>query len=173
MKPNHTWHSQLLMPGILMCVAVLTGTKTSAQKNNILQEGDVRAHWTDPSTGLMWTGRDNGSNISWSHAVKYCRDLNFAGYSGWRLPSINELEGIYDDSGFKTPHPEGVVPALAGKPKGGLLTTGVREWSSNRVLDDRGHNTGLAWEYDFSHGDRWKDPVGYSNQLRALCVRPS
>jgi hypothetical protein len=154
-----------------MCLAVLlTGTETFAQEKASFQEADVRAHWTDPSTGLMWTGRDNGSNISWSHAAKYCRDLSFAGYSGWRLPSIEELEQIYDGSGFKAPH---AVLGLAGRPKGDLLTTGVREWSSNRVLDDRGHKTGFAWEFDFSHGDRWKDPVGYSNQLRALCVRPS
>jgi hypothetical protein len=89
------------------------------------------------------------------------------------LPSIDELEGIYDDSGFKAAHAEGVVIGLAGKPKGSLLTTGVREWSSNRVLDDRGHKTGIAWEFDFSHGQRWKDNAGYSNQLRAVCVRPT
>jgi hypothetical protein len=62
---------------------------------------------------------------------------------------------------------------LAGKAKGGLFLTGAREWSSNRVLDDRGHSTGYAWEYDFPHGRRWKDPHGYTGNLRALCVRSS
>jgi len=63
-----------------------------------------------------------------------------------------------------------VNPILAGRAKGVLLLTGAREWSSSRVLDDHGHNTGYAWEYDFPHGRRWKDPLGYTGNLRALCV---
>jgi hypothetical protein len=42
------------------------------------------------------------------------------------------------------------------------------------VLDDRGHRTGIAWQYDFPHGERWRfDPIGYTGNLRALCVRSS
>jgi hypothetical protein len=131
----------------------------------------MRAPWVDPSTRLMWTGQDNGRDITWSHSLAYCLDLRLAGYSDWRLPTVDELEGIYDDSGFNAQHPNGVVIGLAGKAKGGLLTTGAREWSSDRVLDDRGHKSGLAWEFDFPHGGRWKDPTGYYGQLRAVCVR--
>jgi len=138
------------------------------------QETQVREYWTDPSTGLMWTAKDNGNDIKWGNAMKYCQNLSLAGYSDWRLPSIEELEGIYDDSGFNAPHPKDVVLALAGRAKGGLLLTGAREWSSSRTLDDRGHRTGIAWQYDFPHGMRWRyDPIGYTNNLRALCVRGS
>lgn len=119
----------------------------------------------------MWAARDNGADIAWGKAIKYCsnlRNLRLAGYSDWRLPTVDELGGIYDGSGFINPH-----AALAGRAKGGLLLTGAREWSSNRVPDDRGHSTGYAWEYDFPHGRRWKDPPGYTGNLRALCVRLS
>lgn len=59
----------------------------------------VRGYWVDPSTGLMWAGRDNfGRNMNWHQADKYCRDLQLAGYRDWRLPQTNELEGIYDRS---------------------------------------------------------------------------
>jgi hypothetical protein len=128
-------------------------------------------HWIDSSTGLIWAVRDNGEDVTWGKAIKYCQKLSLAGYSDWRLPSIDELQAIYDDSGFTAPHPKDSMPALAGKAKGGLLLTGNREWSSSRVRDDRGHRTGYAWQFDFPHGRRWKDPIGYNANLRALCVR--
>jgi hypothetical protein len=104
--------------------------------------------------------------------VKYCQKLSLAGHSDWRLPSIDELQNIYDGSGFTAAASNGAVPVLAGRAKGGLLLTGAREWSSSRVLNDRGHRTGIAWQYDFLHGKRSRfDPIGYTGSLRALCVR--
>ena|ERR1051326_4034168 len=55
-------------------------------------------YWIDPSTGLMWAGKDNGKDVNWHKAMKYCRDLRLAGYSDWRLATLGELEGIYDKS---------------------------------------------------------------------------
>ncbi len=152
-------------------VNILAGAQSSVQDRSSAQETLARGYWVDSSTGLIWAANDNGKDVTWGSALKYCRNLSLAGYYDWRLPSIDELQGIYDHSGFPAPHPKDVVPVLAGKGKGGLLLTGAREWSSNRVLDDRGHRTGYAWEYDFPHGKRWKDPLGYTGSLRALCVR--
>ena len=155
-------------------LAFLLLSSSIAMMGQQAQETQARGYWVDPSTGLMWSARDNGKDVTWGNALKYCRNLSLAGYSDWRLPSIDELQGIYDDSGFTAPHPKDVVLVLAGKAKGGLLLTGAREWSSNRVLDDRGHRTGIAWQYDFPHGMRWRyDPLGYASSLRALCVRDS
>ena len=50
----------------------------------------------DRATKLMWPRQDSGSEISLSDAVNYCTNLNLAGFSGWRLPTYNELETIYD-----------------------------------------------------------------------------
>ena len=161
---------------ILICLSIITaicGAQSPANDRADAQETQTRVYWIDPSTGLMWTAKDNGDDITWGKAMKYCRNLSLAGYSDWRLPSVDELERIYDGSGFTAPHPKDVIPILAGRANGGLLLTGAREWSSSRVLDDRGHNTGYAWEYDFPHGRRWKDPLGYTGSLRALCVRGS
>jgi hypothetical protein len=52
--------------------------------------------WTDPATSLMWTMRDNGSNVNWSEATLYCQTLSLGGRAVWRLPNIDELQGIYD-----------------------------------------------------------------------------
>jgi hypothetical protein len=157
---------------VLFFVAtIVAGTQSSVQGQSPAQETLARGYWSDPSTGLMWTAKDNGRDVTWGKAVKYCQNLSLAGYSDWRLPSIDELQGIYDGTGFSAPHSQGSTIVLAGSAKGGLLLTGAREWSNSRVLDDRGHNTGFAWQYDYPHGRRWKDPLGYTGSLRALCVR--
>lgn len=158
----------------LSVVTVICGAQSPTNERVSGQETQARGYWIDPSTGLMWTAKDNGYDITWGKAMKYCRNLSLAGYSDWRLPSINELQGIYDGSGFTAPHPKNLMPVLAGRAKGGLLLTGAREWSSSRVLDDRGRRTGYAWQFDFPHGKRWRyDPLGYNGSLRALCVRGS
>ena len=52
----------------------------------------------DPATKLMWPRQDNGSNVNWNQANAYCQSLNLGGYSGWRLPSWDELATIYDQT---------------------------------------------------------------------------
>ena len=47
---------------------------------------------------LMW---QDGADIfegDWDEAKRYCENLNFAGYLGWRLPNRLELLTIADDS---------------------------------------------------------------------------
>ena len=52
----------------------------------------------DTRTKLMWTAKDNGSDITWNNAVRYCDGLNLGGYRNWRLPTIKELEGLLRDN---------------------------------------------------------------------------
>ena len=49
-----------------------------------------------PYTNLMWTIQDNGNDIIWPEAEKYCKRLTLAGLSDWELPTIDELEKLYD-----------------------------------------------------------------------------
>ncbi len=56
----------------------------------------------DNVTGLMWasdsngTGCFNGQSATWTEAIAYCDDLDFAGYTDWRLPNIRELISLVD-----------------------------------------------------------------------------
>jgi hypothetical protein len=157
-------------------VAALAGNKAQAQEDRgLAQETQVRGYWVDPATGLMWAGRDNGKDVSWHKAMKYCRDLRLAGYSDWRLATLGELKGIYDKSD------EG--PGLAGSPKepraftwhvkGGLFLTG-NQWSSAQLGDDRGHPSGYASRFDFNEGRVFNgDELWFSTNKRALCLRGS
>jgi hypothetical protein len=61
--------------------------QSSPKDAELAQETQARGYWTDPSTGLIWAGKDNGKEVNWHQATKYCRDLRLAGYSDWRLVS--------------------------------------------------------------------------------------
>lgn len=109
--------------------------------------------WTDPSTRLMWAAQDNGKNVTWPQANEYCSHLQLAGYSNWRLPSVNELAGIYDE----TQNVNGWFI------KGGIRVTGG-EWSNEAHGSD--HQL-------FTFHNVKKDPIRVIYSRRALCVRPS
>ena len=89
------WQAQVV-PILLSIVAMIAGAQSSTGNRGLAQETQARGYWVDPSTGLMWAGKDNGIDVSWKNAVKYCRGLRLAGYTDWRLASLGELEGIYD-----------------------------------------------------------------------------
>jgi len=50
----------------------------------------------DTRTNLMWAAKDNGSNINWVNARSYCENYRGGGYTDWRMPTQNELAGLYD-----------------------------------------------------------------------------
>lgn len=52
----------------------------------------------DTWTNLMWAAKDNGGNINWAIAKSYCKNYRGGGYSDWRMPTQNELAGLYDQS---------------------------------------------------------------------------
>jgi len=52
---------------------------------------------TDDKTGLQW--QDNEvKEMNWQDAIEYCEKLELGGYADWRLPNINELGSIADDT---------------------------------------------------------------------------
>jgi hypothetical protein len=50
----------------------------------------------DTRTNLMWAAKDNGRNINWEDAKSYCENYRGGGYTDWRMPTQNELVGLYD-----------------------------------------------------------------------------
>ena len=51
----------------------------------------------DSDTNLMWQ-KTYVSGKSWKGALSYCENLEYAGYSDWRLPNRNELLSLVDYS---------------------------------------------------------------------------
>ena len=164
---------------LLSAAAIQTSAQSAPHGQGGAQETQARGFWTDPSTGLMWAGQDNGKDVSWKKAMKYCRDLRLSGYSDWRLATLSELEGIYD----KNANAPGLA-RLGGPAKGSDFTWHVKgnlfltgdEWSSERIKDDRGHPSCYVWYFDFNEGRPNNDPTGFPypfTNRRALCVRGS
>ena len=100
--------------------------------------------WTDPATGLMWTATDNGSDVDWKQATAYCAKYQFAGHNGWRLPTTEELQGIYDPSvRARTVFDHGFSAEV--HVKGNLTLTGWT-WSGSQGegLESRTRRSGLS-----------------------------
>ena len=60
---------------------------------------------TDKATGLMWIKVDSGNlkagknrdgKLNWQEALDWAENLEYAGYSDWRLPNVKELQSIVD-----------------------------------------------------------------------------
>ena len=50
----------------------------------------------DTKTNLMWAAKDNSYDISWHGAKSYCENYRGGGYSDWRMPTQDELVGLYN-----------------------------------------------------------------------------
>lgn len=129
-----------------------------------LQKGTARSYTdnlngtiTDNATGLQWEKLDssdlvvNFSNLhdadnfySWDQAfakIVALNTANFAGFSDWRLPNINELQTLADYGQIN--------PAInLGFFNIGVDGTTYIYWSSTTYQG----NTGSAWAVDFASG---------------------
>lgn len=158
----------LVLLSVLTTVAV---AQSSANDRSGAQDTQVRGYWIDPSTGLMWAGKDNGKNVDWKKAVKYCRELPLAGHSDWRLATLLELQGIYDKTAT-APGRDAEGPST-WHVKGNLFLTG-NQWANKPRNEGAGHSSGFEWYFDFNEGRSSNQPIGflYSDSfMRALCVR--
>lgn len=62
----------------------------------------------DSQNNLFWT-KSPSESIPWKDALMYCKNLEYADETGWRLPNINELASIIDHS---TTRPASEFPGL-------------------------------------------------------------
>ena len=72
-------------------------------------DGDFENHFvdnhnetvTDKATGLMWQKGGSSKAMTWLEAREYVHKLNkqgFAGYSDWRIPTVEELATLMESS---------------------------------------------------------------------------
>jgi hypothetical protein len=152
---------------------MIAGDQPSTQDRGLAQETQMRGFWIDPSTGLMWAGKDNGKDVSWNKAIKYCRDLRLAGYSDWRLANMVELQGLFDRTA-NSPGRDG-HGASTWHIKGSVFLTGY-QWANSQRDDLHWYNSAYEWYFDFNEG-RWNNQASgfpYSSSfMRGVCVRGS
>jgi hypothetical protein len=117
----------------------------------------------DSQTDLVWAQQDNGYDIDWNKAQRYCSSLQTAG-GGWRLPTMNELEALYDITAkMKTP-----CGRYSCRAPSQLRLTNIWHWSSERSGSSPAWDR-TAWAFVFYSGDR--SSFVDNSDGRALCVR--
>ncbi len=83
-------------------VAMVAKPQTSPTVTEIGRDGRFVAYSDgtvlDTGTDLMWAAKDNGNDINWMNAKIYCKNYRGGGYTDWRLPTQEELAGLYDKS---------------------------------------------------------------------------
>jgi hypothetical protein len=149
----------------IVSLMLLAAVSAGAADGSLTDGGDGTLK--DSGTGLVWTRQDNGADIDWNAAKKYCEELALAGSSDWRLPTIEELELLYQPdtkSGPTYRYRDQDYP-LKMDPLFQLTAPGL--WSGT----ERYTGMGVAWTFFFSSGRKLASRGNFSNYQRALCVQ--
>ncbi|MEI7673608.1 MAG: DUF1566 domain-containing protein, partial [Deltaproteobacteria bacterium] len=117
----------------------------------------------DTQTNLMWPAKDNGSDINWANGKSYCENYRGGGYTDWRMPTQDELAGLYDKSM--------IYKSVCGWDV--HLTELIRLtcnalWTSETRAETRGSE---AAYFGFSNGNRYWSRQSGDGGSRALPVR--
>ena len=135
-----------------------------SKSNEIERDGRFIAYANgtvkDTKTGLMWAARDNGENINWKDAKRYCENYRDGDYTEWRMPTPDELAELYNKS-KTTGHGWENYPIHVTKL---IKITDLWVWASVT----RGSEAAL---FDFLVGRRSWDTQSGSYYSRALPVR--
>lgn len=107
----------------------------------------------DSSTGLNWTQSDNGQQISWQGAQRWCAQRG----DGWRLPSADELQAVVEQA-------QSIGVTSVFKLSGGGF---IRVWSGTQ------NGSSEAWAVYLNAGHRSSFSIEESANydIGALCVR--
>ena len=113
----------------------------------------------DRATRLMWP-RDHNSGgcnwdaaMTWNNAIDYCEALNYAGFTDWRLPNVNEMHSIVDHNIL--------APAIWSS----FWCANANYWTSTTTI----WAAASAWLVFFSFGGYvfWAAKTG-TNRIRAV-----
>jgi len=151
----------------IMVVTILIGTFVTAKYATAEETGsDSRfiayddGTVLDTRTNLMWAAKDNASNINWLDARSYCKRYRGGEYTDWRMPTQEELAGLYDAA--KTYKAECGYDAH--------LTTELIRLSCSDVWASESRGYECVY-FSFIVGKRFWYPCSGINHYRALPVR--
>lgn len=145
-----------------MIIACLNGLASPAHA----QDADAVATVDD----LMWTTRSNGAAVSWDEADEYCETLELEGHGDWRLPTLVEVESLYEPDADQR-----------GRIRSPFELSDCCAWSSVNLVELEAETKGVLpdptnppagyyWGFLFSSGIRYYSFARFPDG-EALCVR--
>lgn len=111
----------------------------------------------DHEQNLIWANADNGSDIDWHDAWRFCAGKG----SGWTLPTVAQLQALYDSSGVQT------------QPCGSYTckVTPLIQLSNSWFWSSESNDSSGGWYVYLDNGSRDSNTVVFAYSRRALCVR--
>lgn len=173
----------------LLCISGFGAQFSSAAQKN------PTTWWPDPATGLMWAGQmslgENKLGMDWNGANNYCAALQLGGYSGWRLPALDEMKAVTQTRHI-VPKDTFWNPSANNPPfdslefKGGIAYQGgfwgsgfQAVWTSTHSTDNKAwivrlgridpNNAWVGPNYEPTALTQWRTPNAI---LVAICTRP-
>ncbi len=129
---------------IILCLSTLIWAEFT-------KDGDII---TDSKTTLQWQDDTTDTTMTWIAAIEYCENLSLGGNIDWRLPSLNELTSLVDDSRYN--------PSISAVFQN---TVSDYYWSSTTLS----RKSSQAWNVEFQDGYQYFYAKEDSSFVR--CVR--
>lgn len=120
---------------------------------NGLCDGTEECVYQDLITDSMWAKNDDASR-TWENAILWCDNLNYGGYTDWRLPTDKELLQAYVNRIYN----------FSNNPL--TLNPTQSSWSAT----SRTQNLADAWRMEMGSG--FHGLTGKANHEKTFCVRP-
>jgi hypothetical protein len=116
----------------------------------------------DTRTNLIWAAKDNGYDITWQGAKSYCENYRGGGYTNWRMPTQDELAGLYDANQSR--------PAACNRDLDIHVATEFMDITCYNQCASETRGSDVAG-FDFCFGKRAWVPQSVGDGVRVLPVR--
>lgn len=151
-RPNPRARTRRLAPILVVAVvlAVIPFVGAAPAPGHFVLSGQGTVH--DRITGLGWQHAGPAETMTYAEASTYCAQLGLAGSGNFRLPTVEELATIVDDTR--------IDPAIDTDSFGG--TFNARYWTSTPGA------SGNHWRIHFGLGDMYDESD--SSEFYVRCV---
>lgn len=137
---------KLLGITVLATIICVAGLAMSGAAQVLQCEDNRDGTVTDKSRGLMWQ-KETAGPMNWDSAINYAGSLSLGGKTGWRLPSKDELKGLYSS------------PCLS-------MMSVKKDWYWSSTAS--AYVPYNAWLVNFSYGSENIDNLSHSYYVRAV-----
>jgi hypothetical protein len=145
--------------------------------------------WPEPSSGLMWAGTlhpdldiipaNLTDGLLYQDAANYCAGLTIAGFSGWRLPTLDEVKAATELEpesaqyfNLPEPHAHWVTVQIRALQFKGRSVEGIPQECRNNFWTSTSDDSASHWAVVLDCPRVAFGRAGSTAHAPALCVRP-